>query len=233
MGMSNLLVAAALVGSQAASVAAPKALLQWAADDPLTFAQVLAHAGLAAGVELTVADHQRFSTQRRRWNPEQWTAESIGLGETASVDVLVAAFNESHVDHQASADRGVVLIRPVRRRAAYLDSRPLSGRLTAIGLMRMGEKIFHPLDPRLDAPGGRLGSTLSPVGVEIDWGEGREFNVRADGLTVAEVLNDVVRQAPGHAWVVLVSAGSAPHVLRFGFIHNYGVMSYLPVGEVK
>ena len=88
---------------------------------------------------------------------------------------LVDAFNDHHRQYRAEILDKVVVIRPVTQRAAYLDSGAPIGELRAQGLIRIAAKIFAPLDPTLDAAGGRVGSVLGPVGIEIDRGENIEI----------------------------------------------------------
>lgn len=227
--MLGVVLLLSTVGAQSLSGATPVSLLKWATGDPLTLVQLFAEAGVPAGLELREADHERLSATRRRWLPENWNRERFSQEETVSLEQVVAAFNASHTDYVAALDAGVVVIRPIFGRASYLETRSLSGRLTATGLMRIGEKIFAPLDPRLDAPGGRLVSRPGPIGTEVDYGDGLDVSIDTDGSTVTDVLNTIARKAPGHPWIVITADGDSPTVASFGFVHRHGVTSRLRI----
>jgi hypothetical protein len=209
--------------------AVPAGLLQWANSDPMTFVQLLAEAGLPAGLELGESDYKLVKTTRSRWNSQEWNRERFERDATVPADELVTVFNASHPTYRADLQDGVFVIRPRTGRAAYLDTRALSGLLTARGLMAIGEKVFAPMDQRLNQPLGRPGSVLGRPGLEIDHGEQLDFSVNAAGLTVLEVLNEIARTGPGHAWFVVTAGGNVPRLTRFGFVHRYGSTTGMPL----
>jgi len=206
-----------LLAQGPAIVSAP--LLEAATDNPLRFVQVLAEAGIPAGLELRSAD---LPISGRR-NVDRTHREYLQAQPVVALSDVVDAFNRSHGDYRAMIDRGVVIVRPAGPRAMYMDTRPLSGRIEAVGLMSFAERVFAPLDRTLGLSGGRAGSRLGPIGVDVDYGDDLSLTVDgAEHLTAVEILNEVARQAPGHPWIVITSGGDEPTVRRFGFAHRYG-----------
>ena len=168
--------------------------------------QLLVEAGLAAGLELKEQDYRAFQKSRPLcWSRDALNREHFERQPTVAAEALVAAFNAPRDDYVAEVQDGVIVIRPTGARAGYLDSYALAGRLTAVGLMRMGEKVFAPLNPRLDLPGGRVGSRIGRIGVEIDFGDALSLTVDTQIRNVREVLNTIVRQASARAWIVITT----------------------------
>jgi hypothetical protein len=211
-----------------ASAQAPASLLAAAAADPTSFAHLLAEAGIPAGLEIREPDMLRVSTPTSR-RCLTVTREELTRETTVPIEQVVMAFNLGHTGYRAAMMEGVLVIRPVPRSAAYLDSNPPFGQLRGRGLMRFAEKVFAPADPRLDQPGGRVSSVSGPVGVEIDRGDDLDLVIDAVGLTALEVLNQIARLAPGHPWLVVTTHDDTPRVERFGFGDRYGTTTTLAV----
>jgi hypothetical protein len=202
----------------------PVSLVGAASQDPLSMVNLLAEAAIPAGAEIRQSDYQRFTGSPRRWDPERLSRERFAQETTVPADRLVAAFNQSHATYRALMMGGVLVIRPARDRAPYLDGGAPMATLSARGLMPLAERMFVPLDPRLAQEGGRAGSLVGPIGVELDRGDDLQLVVEARGKTVIQVLNDIARQAPGHAWLVVTMDGDR-RIERFGFMHRYGTTS--------
>jgi hypothetical protein len=201
---------------------APVSVQQAASADPLSFVLVLAEAGIPAGLELRDADRRQASSMR------PMTREQMSAEPTVPLEGVLAAFNQSHPDYRAEVVDGVVVVRPVTGRSGYLDSFAPNRTLSGQGLMRIAEKVFAPLDSRLDQPGGRIGSTLSPIGVTVDRGEGLDLAIEARGRTVLSVLNELARH--GHPWLVVTSSErKGSPITRYGFAHRYRTTSEQPL----
>lgn len=191
----------------------PSSLLSAAVTDPMNFASLLTASGVPAGVEIRESDRLRI--RQRRPPPAEAQPRLVPIEE------LTAVFNKGQSEYVAVVQDGVVVIRPRSGRAAYLGTRPFSGVIAGTGLMRVSEKVFAPLDRRLDQPGGRPASRLGQPGVEVDYGDGLHISVnQADKLTVLDVLIQVAKQAPGHAWVVATAGEPTSRIMRLGFIHG-------------
>jgi hypothetical protein len=216
---------------QARSAEVPASLLAAAGTDPRTFVSILTHVGVPAGLEIRESSDQLPSSSPRLWDPEQWTAERVAQQNKVPLPQIVAAFNQQHGDYKAAVLDGVLVVRPAERRVAYLDGHGPTGQLHAAGLMSLAETVFAPLDARLDKPGGRAGSRIGPIGVDVDYGDGLDLVVEAWDRNVLDILNEVVRNAPGHSWIVVTSDGDPAHILRAGFFHRYMTGSYLVVGH--
>jgi hypothetical protein len=203
------------------SVDVPVSLLAHANADPKTFVHLLAEAGVPAGLEMRQADFERRFGLARPWDRADWSQEKLARQAKVPIEQVVSAFNEHHADYRATIIDTVVVIRPVPQRVTYLDSPAPFGRLRAVGLMTIAERVFASLDPALDRPGGRPGSSLG----QADRGWNLELSVTGVGLTILEALNEIVRQAPGHQWLVVTTAGDTPRIERLGFVHRNGATS--------
>lgn len=189
-------------------------LLNAAVTDPMNFASLLTSSGVPAGLEVRESD--RLPIRQRR--PPLTDAAQL---RSLPVEDLTSAFNKGQAEYVAVVQDGVVVIRPRSGRTDYLSTRPFSGVIAGTGLVRVSEKVFAPLDRRLDQPGGRPASRLGQPGVEVDYGDGLRISVGDAGkLTVLDVLVQIAKQAPGHAWIVVTAGESVGRVTRFGFIHG-------------
>jgi len=223
-----LVLAALTAGAEAAG--APASLIAMRAADPKTFVEVLAHLGVPAGLEIRQADYRRSYTTGQGWHPDDWTREKLARQPSVPLDDVVSAFNRRRGDYRATLMQGVVVIRPTRKPAAYLDSKPAFGRMEGQGLDRVAEKIFAPLDSLLDQPGARVGSRLSAVGAEVDFGDALQIAIDARGLSPLDALNRMAAAAPGHAWIVVTTDDATPRIGRFGFVHRHGATTTMSVG---
>lgn len=153
--------------------------------------------------------------------PEKFAVRSDELSELAPMTVasVVNAFNERHANYQAKMMDGVVVIRPTRP-SVYIDSNPGLGRIDGRGLMWLAGMVFLPLDPSL-ARRPTVGSVLSRPGDVADRGGDIEMAVDGSGRTVLNILNDIVKRAPTHAWLVRTSKEK---ILSFGFVNGDGTV---------
>lgn len=179
----------------------------------------LADASVPSGLELWSSDRvppdkPPFDINRR---------PTVGLAE------LAQAFNTYHDDYRAAVLDGVLVVRPARRRAAYLDRDSKLEPMVVTGLMAAERKIFADLDPALAKPGGLAGSTIN-----LDPSESGEYtNVFLDGggRKVIDVLNQLAKQTQ-RAWLVITSNDDqAPRVLEFGLIHRGGSSTHVALSE--
>jgi hypothetical protein len=231
MRIVTLVALLAALGARPAGADVPASLLSFADAHPLTVLHLLAEALVPAGLELKAVDHREFPSVAWRWNPVDSPVgrERFSLDTRSSTDEFIAAFNRSQVRYRAESRHGVLVIRPVAGGAGYLESRPLSGRLAATGLLRFAEKVFKPLDDRLDGPGGRAGSLLGRPGEELRRDD-VEIVVEASGLSVIDVLNDAARLAPGYPWLVVSSDDDEPRIERVGFGFGGGTTREIVLG---
>jgi len=196
------------------------------ATDPMNFVNVLTEAGIPAGLEIRESDVRRVGLQQRR-------SGNAPPKPVVPVEQLIAVFNRDQREYAAALDNGVVVIRPQSGRSDYFQSKPFSAPIAGVGLMRVSEKVFAPLDPRLDQPGGRPGSFLGQPGVEVDYGDQIRLAVdTANTLTVLNVLIEIAKQAPGHSWVV-ATAGTPSRIVRFGFNHGFGKTTWMTVQTAR
>jgi hypothetical protein len=210
-------LAASAIGPPRTTQQVPAALLAAADRDPVAFVMLLAEAAIPAGLEVREPDAHPKSGQRFD------LPRDAGTAPMAAANDLIAAFNRAHPEYQAAMADGVIVVRPATRVPDYLDQPSTLGQFTGKGLMRVAEHLFAPLDPKLAAPGGRLGSYPGAIGVEVDRGEQLQITVDGRGLTNLGVLNQVARQAAGHPWLVVVDdIARTPHIVRVGFINRAG-----------
>jgi hypothetical protein len=209
-----------------ASAQAPESLMSLATVDPLTFVRVLAEARVPAGLEIRQSDKSippRLSSVPTR--------ERLAQEARVSLDSIAVACNASHRAYRATVAAGVVVVRPTDHAVDYLDQMTVSGQLRARGLMAFAREVFAPLQPTLGRQRAQFGSTPSPVGVDVDRGDALELEIDAQGLTVLEILNEVARRAPGHAWLFVTRDGDTPRIASLGFLHNYGSGTEQPLGN--
>jgi hypothetical protein len=219
--MLKRMIAIALIALQASSVTpirrVPAALIASAALGTTEFVMVLAHAGVPAGLEIRAADYM----PNRRPNFE------FAREPRVTVTEVVAAFNAAHTDYQAKLIENVVVIRPVRGSASYLDQQSSAGHIEVIGVISAARRIFAPLDPTLDARGGHIGSRIGMDGEQS--GENAPIRLNGEGRTNEQLLNDVVSQSP-RAWIVITDIhGMTLEVARSGFIHQAGASTFLDI----
>ena len=226
-----LLVPVLAHASAAQEGSVPASVIEWASTDPLTLVELLAEAGVPAGLEVPDSERQALLKKRRQWNPAVMNRERLRGEPSRPLADLVNAFNKAQSRFVSAAVDGVFVVRPAGVRSPYLDDRPLTGRIEGEGLMRVAEKVFAPLDASLDKPGGRLSSTPGIPGVDVDRGEGVHIAIEnVEKLTVLQVLNEMTRRS-GHAWMVTISGHEDPRISAFGFIHRYGTSSLLPLHQ--
>jgi hypothetical protein len=196
--MSKLLIGAALVNMTVGVVSfqgdhtVPAALLAVADRPPIEVAMYLADAKVPAGLEIKTQDQRRLERQRQL----DWSN-----GPRVPMDDLIRGFNGSHSDYRAVNDDGVVVIRPLVRSLPYLDMNSSIATVTVTGVTRALQIVWAGLDPSA-APreGGVAGSTpwsAEEIGLRMN------LTLLGQGRRVAEVLNQIARQAPGRAWLVV------------------------------
>ncbi len=219
--MLNTMIAIALIALQGTSApqlrSVPAALLAGAALGPTEFVMMLSHAGVPAGLEIRAADYGPI----RRPDLEFTSEPRVTLTD------VVAAFNAAHTDYRAKLIENVLVIRPVRATALYLDQQSSAGRIDITGVMGAARRIFAPLDRTLDAPGGIIGSRIGVDGVQA--GDNVRIRLNGEGRTNEQLLNEVVSESP-RAWMVITeNDGNMPEVARFGFMHQGGASTFLEI----
>jgi hypothetical protein len=219
----------AAAGAVASPATVPSATLTAAKADPLRFVMQLVEAGVPAGLEIRAADRQRAARSATKWNQTRVPRERIGFEDLVPTTQLLTLFNSGRSDYQAALVEGVVVVRPTRDRAAYLDGAASFPDIDANNLFEALKQVFAPLDPSLVARGSSAGSLLSPIGADVDRGASLKLNARSDGKLVIDVLNDFASKAAGHAW--LVTTDDEGTITQVGAVHQYGTTTERPIGN--
>lgn len=188
----------------------PSALLVAAQQSPLELVMALADASVPAGLELLSSDRL----------PRRKPAFDVEPRPTVGLTDLRQAFNTRHADYRAAVLDDVLVVRPTRRTAAYLDQDSNLEPIVITGVMAAARKIFADLDPALARPGGLAGSAINLDPQER--GEYTDVSLDGRGRKVIDVLNQLAKQSQ-RAWVVITSNDDRPpRVLEFGLIHRGG-----------
>jgi hypothetical protein len=202
-------VTVALEGTAAAQRDAVPSHLLAAVERPLMeFVAQLAHASIPTGVEVREIDHEL---------PRPPFVRPTGQEEVVPRAQLVTAFNGRNPDYRAAWVGNVFMIRPVRGRVNFLDSRSsIVSETTVIGIDQTLRTILSPLNPRLLAPVLGAGS-----GREALKGLTAQIVLNgANGRTVIDTLNQVVLQFPG-AWHVRTRRQDGEwQISGFGFVYS-------------
>ena len=197
-----------------ARVTVPAAVLAAAEASPVELVMALANASVPAGLEIREPDDllpagwPTVNGQRPAW---------FNANPTARIPAsqMVNTFNRSQSDYRAVLIGEVVIIRPVRGSAAFLDQpSTISGRTTVLGAMAGARRIFADLEPGLSGP------VLNSFGRQGD-----DVPVVVDGRasTVIDTLNQIVLQASPRAWVVTTRQEPQDvRIISFGFIERDG-----------
>ncbi len=195
-------------------------LLAAATVHPLAFLWALADASVPAGLEITEKDLSGpLGRIPADTSDEAWT----------TLPQVVAAFNTHHTEYYATITDGVLVIKPAASSAAYLMNPSPVMALRGKGLMTVTKALFAPLDPKLALNGPTGGSYLGPIGVEVDRGEALTLNIDLLDASVIDGLNRIVKQTPGHCWLVITTGGDVPKIARFGFAHRFHTTSEQPI----
>jgi hypothetical protein len=191
----------------------------------ISAAQMLVEAGCTVGLEVLRQDYEEFQKPSpRRWNPWNANQDHFAKEERVPLAEFVRAFNATQTTYASDVQGGVVTIRLIAGRAAYLDQRPLRGTLHAKGLFIMLATLTEAMQGRV-LTGGVAGSILGTPGVDIDRGEGVQFSVVTDGKTYVEILNEIIAQSAPRGWWVIRSNDASARIEQVGFIHRFGSMS--------
>ena len=204
-----------LTGLGQTSVRVPAGLVDAAGTAPGILVHYLVEASIPAGIELQQSDMPLTFPPKL----------AVDGRSTIPAAELSKAFNERHTTYRAEIVDGVFVIRPVARRASYLDQAAPPIRLHVRGIMAATRKLFAPLDPRLDAAGPRVGTPVGGVDLE---GEAVDIDTDTAGKSVLNVLNAIVNHAPGRAWLALTTDQETTTIGQIGFIRA-NAFSLLPI----
>ena len=184
----------------------PSALLTEVGRSPMEFAVVLAEAAVPSGLEIKEPGDLRSRPVR---------FVDADFTKKIPANQLTAAFNAQHSDYRAVSLNGVVVIRPLEGRAAFLDQpSAITSPVSITGRMAAARRVFAPLDP------GLLGVVLNSLGYE---GEDEPIVLDgAAGRSVIDTLNEIVTQSPSAWQVTTRKQGDAQRVVAFGFIRRDG-----------
>ena len=182
---------------------------------------LLAHASIPVGLEIYGSDSEP------RTMPE-W--QSIRSDEMIPLDVVIEAFNESHRDDKAGLMDGVVVIRPVARRAPFLDQPLMVSDVEVVGVETALRKMFKAIDPSVDPSGGIVGSRrVTPEQA------GGYVSVRfTPGKTVLQTLNEIASRT-GLSWEVVTTRSTEQEgvslIVFAGILHRRGTTSGIQIRD--
>jgi hypothetical protein len=128
---------------------------------------------------------------------------------------VAGAFNAHHRDYQASVTNGVFVIRLADSMPRFLDEQsPIATPVVMTGVMDAERAIFAPLDPSLRGPaiGGGIGQRAAQ-------GSRARITLGGSAKSVADTLNEIVRQVPGAWQVTTFKVGGEWRIAEFGFIY--------------
>ena len=199
----------------------PDSLMVAATRDPVMFVMVAAHLGLPSGLEV------RASDQRPSGRPEFQSASQ----RTVPLSEVLTAFNAAHSDYHAQLSGAVIVIRPVQRKAAYLDQTSALGQIDVVGVTAAARKIFVAIDPSLDAAGATIGSRIGLDAAAA--GDSVRIKLNGQGRTNIQLLNDVVSQSPRGWMVVTDGEAESPQIVRVGFVNRGGASTFLELKRTK
>ncbi|HET9383874.1 MAG TPA: hypothetical protein VFO67_01920, partial [Gemmatimonadales bacterium] len=199
----------------------PAALASAARGRPVEFAMLLAHASVLVGLEIYGSDSEP------RTMPE-W--QSIRGDEMIPLDIVIEAFNESHRDYKAGLMDGVVVIRPVARRAPFLDQPLMVSDVDVVGVETALRKMFKAIDPSVDPSGGIVGSRRVTPEQAGDY-----VSVRfTRGKTVLQTLNEIASRT-GLSWEVVTTRSTeqegASLIVFAGILHRRGTTSGIQIRD--
>lgn len=211
--MTNSVLALTLVGlvtTYHSSVQLAPAGVRSRTYHPMTVMHYCVARAIACGLELKESDILHGS---------EIVPVALSPSAHTTATEVVAIFNENNATYRASMTEGVVVIRPAHGTAAYLDSAPGLTKIEGRGLMWLVGNAFIPLDPSFAGRSG-LGSELGPAdGTRPDTGEDIYMEIDGSGRSVVSILNEIVRKAPTHAWLVTTDGAPVPTMLRLGIIN--------------
>lgn len=170
----------------------------------------LANTSTPAGLEIRESEDVR---------PSRPPAFNVDRMQRVALDELIRIFNTHRNDYRAVVMRdGVTVIRPVDGTLPFLDE-PSSLRqaVTITGVMAAATRLFGLTGPILNS----LGQRGEDIPVVLNGSGGR---------TVIDMLNQIVAQAPGRAWMVTTrdEQGSV-RATSFGFIEANGSRRTQPI----
>jgi hypothetical protein len=197
--------AVAVLSFAQAAPQVPAALETLVGRHVIEFATYLADAHVACGLELREGDDVPFDTSHM----------SVDATPTVSREEVFGLFNSRQKDYKASVLNDVVTLRPVVGRAAVLDEVfDFGPQSIAKGAVRAENRVMEVLDPLL--AGTLVGSSIGTV----DRGDALSITLSGGRRTLADALNEVVRQFP-RCWYVTtrpLDNSTATRITAFGFI---------------
>lgn len=184
----------------------PSYLVTAAARSPLDVAVVLAQESIPTGIELRESDNVY---------PAPFPQSERDRTAMVPLSDVARAFNEHHREYQASVTDGVFVIRLADSTPRFLDEQStIRTPVLLTGVMDAERAVFAPLDPTLRGPaiGGGLGQRAAQ-------GLGARITLGGSAKSVADTLNDIVRQVPGAWQVTTFKVGAEWRISEFGFIY--------------
>ena len=184
----------------------PSYLVAAARRGPLELAVVLAEESIPAGIEVRESDDVY---------PPPFPQSERDRTLLVSLSEVARAFNESHREYRASVTDGVFVIRLADSMPRLLDERSMIETPVVItGVMDAERAVFAQSDSRLRGPAIRGG-----IGRRAAEGLRARITLSGSGKSIAETLNEIVRQVPGAWQVTTFKVGREWRIAKFGFIY--------------
>jgi hypothetical protein len=172
---------------------------------PEIFLKHLVLASIPAGGEILHFDSRLLGATSKPWPPEV---------ATASRQELVVAFNNGHVDYEAKLMGEVIVIRPSGIEGTPLEEKAPVQRIQARGLIAAIQQLYG----KSAGQSGVFYRGADPAVV---------FDMSVADMPIIQVLNKLVTQARGNAWVV--DGRAAAGVL---FVQANGFIFSAPVSRI-
>jgi hypothetical protein len=217
MNLNMCALAISLVVASQAPSTVPEGLRNVAQSSPVEFVMALANAGIPVGLEIDESDDVLPPDWPTR-NGKRPAWYHLDESQRVALSEIIAAFNSHHQTYRAAAMGGVLVIRPVSGRSAFLDApASVSGTATAKGTMAAARRLFVAIEPALAGPSLNSLRSDDQGAIDVD-GSGSP--------SVIQMLNRIVTQqaaGPWRAWVVITRKdGTSVKLVQFGFIGKDG-----------
>jgi hypothetical protein len=184
-----------------------------ASQRPFDVATALVHAGVPVGIEV-----------RRGEDTPTVQPTHDGPIDAAALSVIIGNFNRTHRDYAASADDGVVVIRPVVHRSSVLDREVRVPPRLVVGLDNALRLAFSTIDAPLDTPGGVAGSYINTT-PEMR-GDNVPLRLSTSVLPLVSHLDSLVRQSGQQGWFVVTEpTDDSVRLAEFGLLYRGGSLS--------
>jgi hypothetical protein len=167
------------------------------------FGYALAEARVSAG--FVVFENDFFERDFERTSGKIWHRGSVAETEEVPLEAAVSIFHARHPLYDVEQWEGVLLIRAqeLKGLGGPLAKKAERFRIEGLPLPTAFNEAMRIVDPGIPARGGVVGSILSsPEEPAPAITPGPLISVDIVNATVVEVLNEIVKQAPGTVWIL-------------------------------